>query len=184
MTVTSRLNPISLNNASFGTTGNITIKDDTSFSSTINDWKLYLKGDVDNINVTATLTYTSLPTVIDTKNIDMRYSPYNLTSAYETLNFIPSSLSAKNVQPYGQSTTTPYWNITAISTHHDTVFYINTYESLPVCAVLTASTTYTGAQTSLSGCTSGFPIDVVINSLCDGCVQTVDYDSWSGVATG
>ena len=34
---------------------------------------------------------------------------------------------------------------------------------------------------TLSACTEGTAIDFVINSLCDTCVQTHDFDEWSGV---
>jgi parallel beta-helix repeat protein len=207
LNVTSYLNPISLRGSNFTTTGNMTIRDDTSFNVTVNDWKLYLAGDIDNIQINTTFTYSDAPNLIDTKTVNMSYSPFNLTSAYPTLNFIPSSLNAKNVQPYGQSATIPYWNVTAITTHHITDFFINAYEDIPVCAILIATNTSLGTPViltvagqkivSLSGntnsgiwhylnltsCSSGFPIDVIINSLCEGCVQTIDFDSWSGEAT-
>jgi hypothetical protein len=207
MTVTSSLNPISLNTVTFGTTGTIALSDDLGFSATVNDWKLYLKGDLDDIPITTTLYFDDVPVDTDTKLVDIRYSPYDLTSAYPTLNFVPSSLSSKNVQPYGQSTSIPYWNVTATSTLHNTEFYVNTYDTMPACAVLTAANSSTGTQSILSvagtkvatlaggyssgiwhylnltSCTSGFPIDVIVNSICVGCVQTIDYDSWDGEET-
>jgi len=198
--VLSRLNPVVLNPDNFTTTGNITILDDENFNITINDWRLYFIGDKDYITITTTFENGS--TITDNKHINVTYSPYTLSSITPYLEFYPTSLTVANITPRGQTSGIPYWNVTAISTHHTTDFYIRLNNSLPSCATLTASNSTKNISLTDSGqkilsldggdsggiwhyltmnnCNEGFYLDIIINSLCSGCVLTTDYDEWGG----
>ena len=198
--VLSRLNPVILNPDNFTTTGNITILDDENFNITINDWRLYFIGDKDYITITTTFENGS--TITDNKHINATYSPYTLSSITPYLEFYPTSLTVANITPRGQTPGIPYWNVSPISTHHTTDFYIRLNNSLPSCATLTASNSTKNISLTDNGqkilsldggdsggiwhyltmnsCNEGFYLDIIINSLCSGCVLTTDYDEWDG----
>jgi hypothetical protein len=198
----SNLNPIVLNAANFSESGYIDIYNSISFNYTVNDWKMFIKGDLNNLNITTLAYYVNGSALNDTKTVNVSYSPYNVTSAYDDLNFLPTSLTQNNISPYGQSNVIPYWNITALSTSHITDMYVHNEETMPACAKLSATNTSSGTKVNLTttgqkvlslngsnggiwhylnlnACTQGFFINVTIDSLCSDCVVT--YDAFSRV---
>jgi len=83
-------------------------------SITITDLVFELKGD-DNITVTANYFENENYTFsTDTQYVLWRYSPFNVSypSGVSSYNVFPSSIDAKGVSPYGQSSSISIWNVT------------------------------------------------------------------------
>jgi len=95
---------------------NIPIKFESTANGTltINDIRLDYAGGNDTIEIKAhNLTYE----VNETTNITVYYSKwdYNFPLHIDYLEFIPSTSSSKNVTPYGQTKSTPIFNITTLN---------------------------------------------------------------------
>jgi len=77
-------------------------------------------------------------------NFTVYFSKFNKTSAFDWFDIVPKNLSSKNVTPYKQTNSTPFWNITMLGYGKDAnfSFYINqTNSSRGGCINITLSTT-------------------------------------------
>ncbi len=71
-------------------------------------------------------------TSIDTKTIQVYYSDFNasLPKNIEWYDVFPSSLNSSNVTPYGQTSSTPIWNITKQAYDENIDVYVKTNETV------------------------------------------------------
>lgn len=147
-------NPVNLNYSSFnsylsGKTGTVTIpvgvnKSSGSGSVTIDSINISYYGDA---NYTVTANYTDGTTVASTASriISIIWSNYTLSypSGVSYFQFFPKTVNSTNVTPYGQSSTTPFINITG--TQRDRPF--NLYVRVNASYVSTANLTVSNSST-------------------------------------
>ncbi len=127
-----------LRNTSFPV--NTSLKLDTNVTNvSIGDIRTYINGDLDNVTYAVTYQFNNGTNYTINENVNVRFSPYNITAVHPNLDFYPTTRSSKNVSAYGQNFSKPYWNITPVSTNHSTLFYVNTYEPLSACLDLRSS---------------------------------------------
>jgi len=203
LTTQSTVNPIFINGINGTTRGNLTFSSPSNANFTVSAWQLRFKGDLDNINMTATLKYANGSTnVTQFPLFHVRYSPFNVSSVVPYLDFYPTARTSYNVSPYKQTTTNSYWNLTPVSSNHTTKLYAKLYWNLPNCMQLWSSnasatglvnttTTSTHLLTldhtttgrvwhylDYLGCSRGSEVNVVFSAICTECVQSYDFDRY------
>jgi len=111
----SDLNPVTLN-GDFETTGELSYSwpGGGLENVTVSDWRIYFKGDKDNISIQISTTTAGYDAVVSNQTVDARYSPINVSSVKTYLDFLPTSSTQVDVAPLGQTGTpsttssTPY----------------------------------------------------------------------------
>ena len=173
----------------------IVITSNSSGMFNISNWYFEYYNDTEiEMNVT---TNTSI-----TRIINITHSKINLSQAYDYIEFFPTTLSSKNVTPYGQNSTTPFFNIT-YDANRDFEIAILLNQTMPTCMNISASkdnnsqyyvlTTSAYALTNLTENESLsvwldldmedcdrtalhalYTLDAYFDTCCDGCVPCFD----------
>ena len=142
-------------------------------------------------------TNTSITRIINISN-----SHINISQAYDYIEFYPASLSSKNVTPYGQNETFPFYNIT-YDANRDFELAVLLNETMPACMNISISkdnnSQYHVLNTSayeltnmtvnesiglwlkldMSSCNRTalhalYTVDAYFDSCCSGCVPCFD----------
>jgi len=135
--------------------------------------------------------------------INITHSKINFSQAYDYIEFYPASLSSKNVTPYGQNETFPFYNITYAATNFDFELAVSLNQTMPDCMNISISkdntSQYRVLNTSeyeltnmtvndsiglwlkldMSSCNRSalhalYTVDAYFDTCCDGCIPCFD----------